>query len=198
MATVQPTLPQSAVAPSTFQSRRLRLHSRPHTSRSTQQATTALARSVPTSTTRTALIASRHRRHTYSSTATHLHLLSPRESLVPASHATFSVARRIHGPRWYHEWCGPEEDGDCGQERTGAAAILRVACSVQSCAVSCSCAPSTFSSWQVIEAGVKVGENKAPAVFADIQKGGANLKKTETNDKSAPVIEAGAKISPLV
>ena len=32
-----------------------------------------------------------------------------------------------------------------------------------------------LSSWQVIEAGVKVGENKAPAVFADIQKGGANL-----------------------
>ena len=51
-----------------------------------------------------------------------------------------------------------------------------------------------LSSWQVIEAGVKVGENKAPAVFADIQKGGANLEKTETNDKSAPVIEAGAKI----
>ena len=48
-----------------------------------------------------------------------------------------------------------------------------------------------LSSWQVIEAGVKVGENKAPAVFADIQKGSANLKKTETNDKSAPVIEAG-------
>ena len=51
------------------------------------------------------------------------------------------------------------------------------------------------SSWQVIEAGVKVGENKAPAVFADIQKGGANLKKTETNDKSAPVIDSAAKIS---
>eukprot|EP00964_Phaeocystis_antarctica_P018124 scaffold10046_cov69-Phaeocystis_antarctica.AAC.5 len=47
----------------------------------------------------------------------------------------------------------------------------------------------------VIEAGVKVGENKAPAVFADIQKGGANLKKTETNDKSAPVIDSAAKIS---
>ena len=39
----------------------------------------------------------------------------------------------------------------------------------------------------MIEAGVKVGENKAPAVFADIQKGGANLKKTETVDKSGPV-----------
>ena len=51
-----------------------------------------------------------------------------------------------------------------------------------------------LSSWQVIEAGVKVGENKAPAVFADIQKGSANLKKTETNDKSAPVIEAGVKV----
>ena len=50
-------------------------------------------------------------------------------------------------------------------------------------------------SWQVIEAGVKVGENKAPAVFADIQKGSANLKKTETNDKSAPVIDSAAKIS---
>ena len=121
--------------------------SRPHTSRSTQQATTALARSVPTSTTRTALIASRHRRHTYSSTATHLHLLSPRDSLVPASHATFSVARRIHGPRWYHEWCGPEEDGDRGQERAGAPAILRVACGVQACAIghSCSGAPSMRS-----------------------------------------------------
>ena len=30
-------------------------------------------------------------------------------------------------------------------DKTGAAAILRVACSVQSCAVSCSCAPSTYS-----------------------------------------------------
>ncbi len=88
--------------------------------------------------------------------------------------ATFSVACRTHGPRWYHEWCGPEEDGDRGQERTGAAATLRVA--VMWCSGVCG-RPLLFwrpehvlSSWQVIEAGVKVGENKAPAVFADIQR----------------------------
>ena len=105
------------------------------------------ARPVPASTTRTALITSRHRRHTCSSSATHLHLPSLCESLVPASHATFSVARRIHGPRWYHEWCGPEEDGDRGQERAGAPAIMRVACGVQACAIghSCSGAPSMRS-----------------------------------------------------
>ena len=72
----------------------------------------------------------------------------PRESLVPAAHAaTFSAVRRIHGPCWYHEWCGPEEDGDRGQERAGAPAILRVACGVQACAIghSCSGAPSMRS-----------------------------------------------------
>ena len=70
-----------------------------------------------------------------------------RESLVPAPHAaTFSAVCRTHGPCWYHEWCDPEEDGDRGQERAGAPAILR-ACGVQACAIghSCSGAPSMRS-----------------------------------------------------
>ena len=113
-----------------------------------------------------------------------------------ATHATHfnlpSIARSNHGPRRHLEWCDPEEDGDRGQERAGAAASHPAVRFFTCCGF---CAHPRAPSWQVIEAGTKVGENKAPAVFADIQKGGANLKKTETNDKSAPVIDQATKIS---
>ena len=46
----------------------------------------------------------------------------------------------------------------------------------------------------MIDADVKISESKAPAVFAEIQKGTPQLKKAETKDMSAPVIDQETKI----
>ena len=48
----------------------------------------------------------------------------------------------------------------------------------------------------MIDKDVKVGESPAPKVFAEIAGGETALKSVETDDRSAPAIEAGTVVKP--